>query len=202
MYPPLAMLVGYYLDKAWAEERYRALKGSAIIFGVVASFLIAGLFYAGRVVTAELMFSVKVIAGILSLLTVFVLFQSFRHNFRAVFVSYILGMIVFTAFLMTQTLPLVTPGVSVKQFVNECKQYYDGQIPVYVAKFYRPGFMYYSGIAGTELDSDKLEATVLDKTGKAYFIVQKKKYEKLSPAIQSKLRVLTVQEDKVFFVRD
>ena len=103
---------------------------------------------------------------------------------------------------MTQTLPLVTPLVSVKQFVNEFKQHYDGQTPVYIAKFYRPGFMYYSGMAGTELDSDKLEATVLDKTGKAYFIVQKKKYEKLSPTIQSKLRVLTVQEDKVFFVRD
>ncbi|MBP2658239.1 MAG: arnT 1 [Firmicutes bacterium] len=202
MYPPLAMLVGYYLDKAWTEERYRALKGSAIIFGVVASLLIAGLFYAGSVVTAEMMFSVKVIAGILSLLTAFILFQSFRHNFRAVFVSYVLGTIVVTAFLMTQTLPLVTPSVSVKQFVNEFKEHYDGQAPVYIAKFYRPGFMYYSGMAGTELDSDKLEATVLDKTGKAYFIVQKKKYEMLSPTIQSKLRVLTVQEDKVFFVRD
>ncbi|WP_245754986.1 ArnT family glycosyltransferase [Pelosinus propionicus] len=202
MYPPLAMLVGYYLDKAWTEERYKALKSSAIIFAVVASFLIAGLFYAGRVVTAEMMFSVKVLAGILSLLTVYVLVQSFCHKFRAVMVSYVLGMIIFTGFLMIQTLPLVTPSLSVKQFVKEFKQQYDGQAPVYIARFYQPGFMYYSGMAGTELDSDKLEATILGKTDKAYFIVQKKKYERLSPTTLSKLRVLTVQEDKVFFTRD
>jgi 4-amino-4-deoxy-L-arabinose transferase-like glycosyltransferase len=202
MYPPLAILVGYYFDKAWTEKRHQALKWSAISFGVVVSFLIAGLFYAGTVVTAELMFSVKVMTVSLALLTAFVLFQSFRHNFRAVFTTHVLGMIIFLVFLMTQILPLVAPAVSVKQFVNEFKQHYDGQAPVYVEKFYRPGFMYYSGMAGTELKSEKLQAAVFDENSKAYFIIQKKKYEKLSPELQNKLRVLAAQEDKILFVRE
>ncbi|HEY3426650.1 MAG TPA: glycosyltransferase family 39 protein [Negativicutes bacterium] len=202
MYPPLAILVGYYFDKAWTEKRYQALKYSAIVFGIVASVLIAGLFYAGMTVMAELMFSIKVMTVILTLLTISVLFQSFRHNFCAVFTIHVLGMMMFFAFLMTQTLPVITPALSVKPFVNEFKQHYDGQAPVYVEKFYRPGFRYYSGMAGTELSSEGLAAVTLDERGKAYFIIKKQNYENLTPSIQSKLRQLVVQEDKILLIRE
>lgn len=161
-----------------------------------------GLSYAGAVVSAELIFPVRIIAGILTLLAAAILYHSFRHNFGKVFITYIVGMVVFTAYLMLHTLPAITPAVSVKPMVDEFKQQYDGQDPVYIAKFYRPGFMYYSGMAGIELNVDELAAAVLDKPDRAYFIVQKGKYDKLTSDIQSKLRVLAAQEDKILFVRD
>lgn len=200
MYPPLAMLVGYYFDKAWTEGQYRVLKVSAIAFGGVTAILIAGLSYAGAVVSAELIFPVRIIAGMLTLLAAVILYYSFRHNFGNVFITYVAGIVVFTAFLMLHALPVITPAVSVRPIAAEFKQQYDGQAPVYIAKFYRPGFMYYSGMAGIELNVDELAAAVLDKPDKAYFIVQKEKYDKLAPDIQSKLRVLAAQEDKILFV--
>lgn len=202
MYPPLAMLVGYYFDKAWTEGRYKALKLSAIAFGGTAAILIAGLSYASAVVSAELIFPVRMIAGVLTILAAAVLYHSYRHDFGKVFITYVVGMIVFTAFLMLHTLPVITPAVSVKAMVEEFKQQYDGQAPVYIAKFYRTGFMYYSGLAGIELNSEELAAAVLEKNDKAYFIVQTEKYDKLNSDIRSKLRVLAAHEDKILFVRD
>ncbi|MCC5465967.1 glycosyltransferase family 39 protein, partial [Pelosinus sp. Bkl1] len=166
------------------------------------SFLIAGLFYSGTAVTAELMYSVKVIAGILLLLTTFVLFQSFRHNFRAVFTTQVLGTMIFFTVLMTQVLPIITPGLSVKSFVHEFQEYYDGQAPVYVEKFYRPGFMYYSGIAGIELSQENLAAVIASEKDTAYLVMKKKKYGQLPPAIQNKLRLLVVQEDKILLIHE
>ena len=66
----------------------------------------------------------------------------------------------FFTVLMIEVLPIITPGLSVKSFVHEFQQYYDGQAPVYVEKFYRPGFMYNSGIAGIELSQEKLAAVI------------------------------------------
>lgn len=202
MYPPLALLTGYYFDKIWAEKRERALKYSAGVFGIVTLLLIAGLVYAGTVVATELMVSVEVLAVILAVLTAAVLLQSFRRNFRAVFTTQVLGVMIFYTVLMTQALPIIAPALSVKSFVNEFKQHYDGQAPVYVEKFYRPGFMYYSGIAGTELSQENLEAVTASEKDTAYLVMKKKKYEKLPPEMQSKLRLLVVQEDKILLIHE
>ncbi|TCL38716.1 4-amino-4-deoxy-L-arabinose transferase-like glycosyltransferase [Anaerospora hongkongensis] len=201
MYPPLAMLVGYYFDKAWTERQYRALKTSAAVFSAAAILMSAGLLYAATAVTAELIVPVKVIAGMLAVLAVSVLYQSFHGKFRAVFSLFVAGMVVFTALIMTQALPAVIPAVSVKPVVDEFKQQYDGQAPVYVAKFYRPGFQYYSDVTSFELNPEELEAAVLSQPDKAYFIVQKRKYDKLSPEVRSTLRVVNAQEDKILFIR-
>jgi len=200
MYPPLALLTGYYFDKMWTEQQNRALYCSAGIFGIVAALFIACLLYAGTVITPELMSSVKVLAVILTIVAVLVIFQSFHYKFRAVFTTQVLGMIVFLAFLMTQSLPILAPALSVKPFVNEFQQYYDGQAPVYVEKFYRPGFMYYSGIAGTELSQEDLTAVADGKSSKAYFVMRKNSYEKLPQVIQKKMRPLVDQEDKTLLI--
>lgn len=200
MYPPLALLTGYYFDKVWTEQRYKALQCASGIFGIVAALLSAGLLYAGTAVTTELMVSVKVLSVILAVLAAFVLVQSFRRNFRAVFTIQVLGVMIFFAVLMMQALPIITPGLSVKPFVNEFQQHYDGQAPVYVEKFYRPGFMYYSGIPGTELSRENLAAVADSKSGRAYLVMKKKNYDKLPTAMQSKFRLFIMQEDKVLLM--
>ena len=128
--------------------------------------------------------------------------QSFHRNFRAVFVTQVLGAIIFFAVLMTQVLPVIVPEFSVKPFVNEFKQHYDGQAPVYIEKFYRPGFMYYSSIAGTELSREHLATIAAGKSGRAYVIMKKTKYEKLLPAMQHKFRLLAGQEDKILLLHE
>ncbi|EIW16632.1 hypothetical protein [Pelosinus fermentans] len=103
---------------------------------------------------------------------------------------------------MIEVLPIITPGLSVKSFVHEFQQYYDGQAPVYVEKFYRPGFMYNSGIAGIELSQENLAAVIASEKDTAYLVMKKKKYGQLPPAIQNKLRLLVMQEDKILLIHE
>lgn len=202
MYPPLALLTGYYFDRVWTEKHERALKYLAGVFAIVAAILIAGLVYAGTTVTTELMVSVKILSVILTVAAASVLLQSFRHNFRAVFTTLVLGAMIFFTVLMTQVLPIIAPALSVKSFVSEFQLHYDGQAPVYVEKFYRPGFAYYSGLAGTELSQENLAAAAANESGRAYLVMKKKNYGKLPLAMQSKLRLLVVQEDKILLSND
>lgn len=201
MYPPLALLVGWYIDKAWSENRYGVLTWAAISMSVVIAVLVAGLFYTGRMLTPQLMGPVAVTAITFILMLLFVWWMSYHRNFRGVITVNVVGMIVFTIILMTQIFPAVTQLFSMKGFVNEFKQHYDGNAPVYVAKFYRPGFMFYSGLPGAEIKPQEPLASVLDQNGKAYFIVRKTEYQKLSPSLQSRVQVLANQEDKILLAR-
>ncbi|MBP2627816.1 MAG: hypothetical protein H6Q68_2527 [Firmicutes bacterium] len=202
MYPPLALLVGWYFDKAWREKDYRVLKWFAAIFTMLVIILELGLFYAGKLVTSQLFFSVQVLAGMFVLVLAFVWWMSYRQNFRGAFCVNVIGMLAFITILMAQIFPAVVPIFSTKGFVNEFKQHYDGKTPVYIADFYRPSFMFYSDLPSNQIKLPETLPVILDKPGKAYFIVKKKEYEKLSPALQSKVRVLAIQEDKILFVRE
>ncbi|WP_420191793.1 hypothetical protein [Pelosinus fermentans] len=54
--------------------------------------------FAETAVTGKLIVSVKVLAVILTVLAASVLLQSFRHNFRAVFTTQVLGTMIFSLF--------------------------------------------------------------------------------------------------------
>lgn len=200
MFPSLALLVGYYLDKAWEQERYGILKRSALLFGAAVAILAVALFYGGAAVTAALIAPVKVMTGILFLMAVAVFFYSWRRDFRAVMTTYTIGMLLFITFLMTQMLPIVAPAVSVKEFVGVFNQYYNGRGTVYVAKFYRPGFMFYSGVPSVELDSENLKS-VINKNETAYFIMKRDNFEELPQEIKDKVQIKALQEDKILFIR-
>jgi 4-amino-4-deoxy-L-arabinose transferase-like glycosyltransferase len=201
LYPPLALLTGYYFDKIWARKKTRPLKIAAGVFGTLAVVLVAGLFLAGGELSPRLMPVVKILTAILIIMTVFILRESARGNFGAVFTGQVMGAMIFFLVLAAQVVPVIAPVFSVKSFAQEFKHHYDGQTAVYVEKFYRPGFMYYSGIAGVELSKENVAAVTSEK-GKAYFIMKKKKYEQLSPEIQNKFRALFVAEDKILLIRE
>lgn len=200
MYPPLALLIGWYFDKVWMENRFSVLKGAGIILVLLVVTLEAGLFYAGKSLTAQLILPVQVTAGIFFVLVAAVGLFSYQKRFGAVFTTYVTGMLVFSGFLTTQMLPVVAPALSMKDTVKVFEKNYDGQSSVYVAKFYRPGFMFYSGMPGTEFKPDEMQIAMLNNTSK-YFVIQKKNYEKFPPSLLEKVRLLTMIEDTAIFVR-
>lgn len=202
MYPPLALLVGWYFDKAWTEKRSSVLKWSGMILTIIVAVLEGGLFYAGGFLALPLIPLVTIIKIILLLFLAVVWWLSYRRNFCGVFITNVISMLFFSTFIMSQILPIMAPGLGVKSFVNEFTQYYDGESPVYVAKFYRPGFMFYSGMSGIELNPQEFETRVLEQTGKSYFIVKKKYYENLPLSVQSQVRLLTNIEDKTLLVHE
>lgn len=202
MYPPLALLVGWYFDKAWREKDYGVLKGFAGILTMLAVILEIGLFYGGKQVTAQLLFPVQVLAVIFALVLAFVWWMSYRQSFRGAFCVNVVGMIAFITILMTQIFPAIVPVFSAKEFINEFQQQYDGKAPVYIADFYRPSFIFYSSVPSNRIQSPETLEKALDSAGTAYFIVKKGEYDNLSPTSQRKVRVLAAQEDKILFVRN
>jgi hypothetical protein len=200
MYPPVALLIGWYLDQAWAERRALVLKWGSGILTLLIVCIEAGLYAAANHVTA----AVQPLLAKAALIFVLVLLanwgMSYRKDFRGVIVVNVTGMMVFTFFLMTQLLPFMAPSFHSKEIANAFTQNYDRQSPVYVAKFYRPGFAFYSGVPGEEFNPLELQAT-LAKNPKAYFIVQKKYYENMNPEFKENIRVIAAVEDKILFVR-
>jgi 4-amino-4-deoxy-L-arabinose transferase-like glycosyltransferase len=199
MYPPLALLVGWYFDKAWSQKQAAVLTGAAVIFTLAAALLSAGVFYGAQQLTTELATLLEVSAFVSLLFVALVWGLSYYRSFRGVFVANVIGMILFTTFLMVEILPAITPALEVRSLASEFKQHYDGQSPIYVAKFYRPGFMFYSGLSGIEFKPQEPDSA-LDKTNKAYFVVQKKYYESLPPVFQGKVHLLASVADKVVFL--
>ncbi|XFO66788.1 Undecaprenyl phosphate-alpha-4-amino-4-deoxy-L-arabinose arabinosyl transferase [Sporomusa silvacetica DSM 10669] len=202
MYPPLALLVGWYFDKAWSEKRFSVLKWSATILTVVALILEAGLLYAGEAVTSSgLYFPGMVMAAVFVVANILVWWLSVRQDFRSVFAVNVVAMLFFSTYLVTQLLPVIMAEFSMKPFIEDFNQHYDGQSQVYVKKSYRPGFMFYSGIPGKEISDDEVLTTLLSENADAFFIVNDKEYRQLPAALQDKIIVLATNNDKILLAR-
>lgn len=200
MYPPLALLVGWYFDKAWSEKRFSILKWSAAMLTVVAVILEADLFYLANTMP-ELYVSGMVAATVFIAANAFVWWFSSRRDFRSVFTVNVVAMLFFSIYLVAQLLPVIAPAYSMKTLVEDFNQHYDGHSQVYVTKFYRPGFMFYSGIPGNELTDDDTFKTLLVKDETAFFIVKAQAYKNLPAPLQNDIIVLAANEDKALLYR-
>ena len=78
------------------------------------------------------------------------------------------------------------------EFVAGC----DTTKSVYIDKFLRPGFMYYTGIAGEELlpKTDALQKAVTDATPK-YIVVRRLEYKRLqNPEAIQNIRIVSEKD--------
>lgn len=199
MYPPLALLGGYYFDKIWTQGRVAALKHSSIWFTVLAMLLIGGLLYGGTVFE-EAKTAATVAAVVLFGAAIAVVGQSRDGRFCRVLGVQVSCAMLFFAVLMTAVVPNIVAEFSVAPFVPAVQSAYDGQSKLYIEKFYRPGLMYYGNMAGTEFLKNDLTTILTEEQDKAYFVLKDKWYEKLSEEDKNKLRVLVHEEDKMFLV--
>ena len=84
-------------------------------------------------------------------------------------VTGVLTMVIAFSFL----LPMVADRFSVKEIVRVYQTKCDQQKPVYVDKFLRPGFMYYTGAPGEEVKPKSGDlARVLNDPGQKYLLVR------------------------------
>lgn len=201
MYPPLALLVGWYIDRIWSQGDSKAWKISAVLLTVLIMLLEGALFVTGKKFVPQMIVGVKLTAILFGLLAPAIWWMVYKRKFGGVVGANLVGMLLFSTVLMTHLFPAAAPSFSMRDFSSRFMQYYDGQSPIYVEKFYRPGFAYYTGIAGFEINGlERFKAVSAPQ--KAYFIVKRKQYQNLSPAQQSTFRLLAEQEDKVLLIQD
>ncbi|MBP2654500.1 MAG: hypothetical protein H6Q73_2069 [Firmicutes bacterium] len=199
MFPPLAMIVGWYLDRIWDLKRgSRPFTWPVLltVFGALLSFALVSLAKSmpdvmQGAVAAALVFTVMIIG---------VWHAIFRWNIGRAFWIQVLGMAVFSIILITLLLPQASPMLQSREVAKEFVSQYDGNSPVYVEKQLHPGFAYYSGCYGTEIKVGELK-TVIDANKRAYFAVRHSEYKLLNEADKQKVTTLAEFGDKMLLLK-
>jgi 4-amino-4-deoxy-L-arabinose transferase-like glycosyltransferase len=203
LYPPLALLVGWYIDRCITTGLPRIFKTPALLLTLLMIAIETGLVLTARNL-APALFPGVVITGLIFAASLGgTCFTLWRRNLRGFMGTLIMGMMAFVIVAMTQLLPAAAPLFSVKNFATEFNQYYDGQTPVYIIKSFRPGFMYYTGNAGVLMTTDKeFTDLVMSNDGRAYFVVKAETYWELTPSEQNKLQIVTSQKTLALLLKD
>lgn len=181
MFPALAIIIGWNISRMMQKMRHNTTFYSWIIgSGLMFVLLGAGWIIGGQQLP-ELAFGGMVL-GVLTLLlgaaAVFTLWY-YRDIQLAAWIHVMLGVVtmcVAFAFL----LPVVADRFSVKTISAEYQQRCDQNTAIYVDKFLRPGFMYYTGKPGVEmLPKTDAFATALQNGEHKYFLVRGLEYRRL-----------------------
>jgi len=191
MYPPMAILVGWYINSLW-EDFYRTER----FYGWIATLLLlsAGFSYGtwqglkalpGMELTAICLIFVLLFIGIFA-----ACFLWKRQAANAFFLQ-IIGMFGLAAVVSGMLVPAVAPQFSSEAVALELKTSYNGQDIVYISKFLRPGIAFYGDIYGEELVFSATQIPdmeqLLAKNPSAYFILRDIDYKRLSPTVRQKL---------------
>lgn len=197
MYPPLAMLVGWYIDRLadwrrgnrpWAWPLLLTL-----LLGLTAAGLIFAAFFKGMTVLQP---GAVTVAALFTVMIAGVWYFVRRHEYDRAFWLKVAGMAVFSVVLLTLLLPPLAPAFHSRDIAQAFGSQYDGRSPVYVVKFLRPGFAFYSGVYGQELAAGDMPK-ILAAPGKAYFVVRKPDYDSLSESDRRKLSTLAMADEKM-----
>lgn len=200
LYPPLALITGWYIDQLWDNYRNRRHYYSwAALTAAVTGVLLAGTVFGIRAMpelTAGLL-AVAVLFGLMLVSVIYCLYK--RQPGLAVGIK-TGAMVVFTIILMNMILPAAAPGFTSIHIARDFKAHYDGTSPVYIAKFLRPGFSFYTDTYGAAITAGNITATV-NQTGRAYFVLSGAEYKLLSAGERQKLATLAVSADKLLLLR-
>lgn len=193
LFPALAIMVGWNIARMQKENysvRWSWVAGTAIMFLLLAVGWVIG----GRQMP-ELAFGglvLGVVTVVLGISIIWILARYRDSNFAAWLhvVTGVLTMMIVFSFL----LPNIVNRFSVKAVAQVYQSDCDLQKPVFVDKFLRPGFMYYSGIPGYEVKpkSNDLDIVLNDPQQK-YILVRGLEYRRL----KNKEQIPNITEIKV-----
>ncbi len=197
VYPPLAILVGWYLDHL--RTNYR-LAGSGFVWPVLVTIL-SLMLVAGMLVGIKLMPAIKIGAGSLSivliLMTLAVWYFLYKRSVFKAFWGQAIAMVVVSVLLVTLLFPPVANQFSMRNLSQAFLADYDGKSPVYVIKFLHPGFAFYTNTYGKEINSSEEIRRVISENGQAYLIVQQSEYQGLNSMEKDALVLLAQSDNKV-----
>lgn len=206
MFPPLAMIVGWHIATLLERRTRHGQTVWAACLLVLGLLLAAGSIIGSREMP-QLAGGAYATAAVFGLMAVVSSYWLWKNKIKRAFALQVAAMAIFSVIFMTMLLPAVEPVFSSRQFAKEFQVKYDGQAPVYIAKFLRPGLAFYADFYGIEIESNWGDAPLLAEVvatekGKAYFIIQRVQYNKLSPGEQQKLTVLVQVADNMLLVKE
>lgn len=200
MYPPLAMIAGWHINRVIETNRFRRSLAWPVLLTVFALLWIVGLYF-GSTKMPELAMGVWAEAVVLALMAALVWYFYRRRSFVRIFWVQVAGMAVFVVLLVGILFPAVAPRFASQDISRDFLQLYDQQSAVYVIKFLRPGFAFYSGHYGKEVLPEKNLDEQIDNAGKAYFVIRRMEYKYLSENRRAALEILSERADSMLLLK-
>lgn len=196
MFPPLALLVGWYIDRCLTAAMPKVFRNPAVLLTLLIVFLETALLVTAHESIPDLLHGVILAGMVFTIVLGLAWYTALKEKNKAFVGVLVGGMAAFVIILMTQLFPAAAPVFSVKDLAGQFREQYDGQTPVYIAKSYRPGFTFYTDTLNRELTTtQQFQELVLHDSGKAYFVISKKAYLGLPLEEQSKLQLVAIQKD-------
>ena len=195
MFPPMAMVVGWYVD--WIGQRWGGVRTLSwpIILSVLCGLLCAALFWTIHLIPA-LLIGVIALVAIFVIMTLGVWYYIWRLEVERALWLQVGAMTLVSLVVMIMIFPQAAPAFSCRGIANEFLAKYDGKSPVYICKFLHPGFTFYTNEYGKEFSLDEL-APIVKSGKKAYFVMRQSEYNGLTVAERQKLTTLAATGDSL-----
>lgn len=201
MYPPLAIIAGWYLARMWEGRRFRTRNISwPVMLTLLTGVFAAGMFF-GLDTMPELTNGVIAVAMVFAAMLLAVWYFFRQREYYSMFLTKVACMLVFSMVLVTMLFPVAAPQFASKQIADDFAVHYDRQSPVYIIKFLHPGFTFYSGVYGKEVKDDKELLTAIRASKRAYFVIRQSEYKRLTNADRDTLSVLAESADKILLLK-
>lgn len=201
MYPAAAMLVGWYVGNCLEEPSFQGWTcyvWPSVLSGM--SLCLLGGAYYGSQLMPELTGGVHCLAFLLAAMTGAVWYAARKKKPRIGFGGQVAAMALVAVVFVTALVPSVAPAFTTRLVASEFEAVYDGQEPVYVAKFLHPGFTFYTDVYGQEVVSKEDLQKAIAKEERAYYVLRQGDYESLAAGERGKLRVL-LQSGKMLLLQ-
>ncbi|MDD4601886.1 MAG: glycosyltransferase family 39 protein, partial [Negativicutes bacterium] len=111
------------------------------------------------------------------------------------------AMMMFSIVLMSFLFPVASPNFTTVNIAKAFTEKYDGASPVYIIKFLRPGFAFYTDFYGKELlNADQFSKTIVESK-RAYFVVRELDYNRLSDVERQQVKIVAKIADKMLLLK-
>jgi 4-amino-4-deoxy-L-arabinose transferase-like glycosyltransferase len=201
LYPPLAMIVGWYIGRLWDSRKQLVSYNWIIMLGILTLLLGGGMIWGVKDMPVLLngVIASTAIFGMMALMAGYFLWQ---QRIGRAFWMQIGAMVLFSVILMTLLFPKVAGDFASRDIARDFSAQYDGKSPVYVLKFLHPGFTFYTNVYGTELKSDIELNNAIETSERSYFVIRQCEYERLAINDRPEFTVLANSADKVLLLKN
>ncbi len=200
VYPPLAMIAGWYIDRLWAARNGQRPMSWAIVLAILAILFTSGMII-GLKTMPLLENGIYMSSAIFIIMAIVTTYFLWRKAIGSAFWTQIIAMGAFSVVLVSMLFPIAAPNFTTKNIAREFTATYDGISPVYIIKFLHPGFTFYTNVYGTELTTDNELSKAIKDSPHAYFVIRESEYKRLSANDRQTLIIITDIDNKVLLLK-
>lgn len=200
LFPPLAIITGWFFDQV-QQKYYQKVKqvGWLSLNLVLNGLFITGLYLSLNQLPA-IQSSVIIIASVLMINLIVNTSFIYKNKLQYAFISNVVMMVALVVTLYSVTFNSIAPQFASSGLAKSFINVYDKESNIYVSKFLRPGFAFYSSLYGEEIIFSKntipdIEA-LLQKQDKCFFVLRDIDYDRIPEQTKNKLTMVEQVDNK------